>query len=83
MLFKSVEKGFWLDIQERLQGKVENLFVVHGKVKLSDRLEAIKVSETKNNCIILASFSEFIDTLLHFQFIQNIFHLSLKHPFLL
>ena len=59
VLFKSVEKGFWLDIQERLQGKVENLFVVHGKVKLSDRLEAIKVSETKNNCIILASFSTF------------------------
>ena len=59
VLFKSIEDGFWEDLYENLKGEVEDVFVVHGKIKLKDRIEAIAKTETKNNCLILASFATF------------------------
>lgn len=58
ILFKSVEKGFWRDLEKRL-GFVENLFIVNGKSKLSDREAARKIADQKNNCVIIASFPTF------------------------
>lgn len=58
VLFRSVENGFWEDLKEQLNF-VENLYVIHGKTPLKEREEARKIIDTKNNCIILASYSTF------------------------
>ena len=58
ILFKSVEKGFWRDLERKLSF-VENLYIVHGKSSLKDREIARKEVDQKNNCVILASFPTF------------------------
>jgi len=58
VLFKSVEKGFWRELEEKL-GFVENLFIVHGKSTMKEREMARKVADEKDNTIIIASFATF------------------------
>lgn len=74
ILFKNVQKGFWRELKENLSF-VENLFVVHGDIDLEVREEARKVADSKNNTIILASYSTF-STGVNVKNLHNIFFLE-------